>query len=42
MRSFPLFKELEAERDKVNAEFHKATKPQLIEIKGIWFYAARS
>ena len=31
MRSFPLFKELEAERDKVNAEFHKATKPQLIE-----------
>ena len=31
MRSFPLFEELEAERDKINAEFHKATKPQLIE-----------
>ena len=31
MRSFPLFEELEAERHKVNAEFHKATKPQLIE-----------
>ena len=31
MRSFPLFEELEAERDKINAEFHKNTKPQLIE-----------
>ena len=31
MRSFPLFEELEAERDKVDRE-----------VKGIWFYAARS
>ena len=31
MRSFPLFEELERERDKVNEEFHRATKPQLIE-----------
>lgn len=31
MRSFPLFEELEAERDRVNAEFHKNTEPQLIE-----------
>ena len=31
MRSFPLFEELEAERDKINEEFHKTTEPQLIE-----------
>ena len=31
MRSFPLFEELERERDKVNEEFHRTTKPQLIE-----------
>ena len=31
MRSFPLFAELEEERDKVNATFHKNTKPQLLE-----------
>lgn len=31
MRSFPLFAELEAERDKVNEAFHKNVEPQLIE-----------
>lgn len=31
MRSFPLFSELEEERDKVNASFHKNTEPQLLE-----------
>ena len=31
MRSFPLFSELEAERDKVNAAFHKNVEPQLLE-----------
>ena len=31
MRSFPLFSELEAERDKVNEAFHKNVEPQLIE-----------
>ena len=31
MINFPLFKELEAKRDKVNAYFHKETEPQLRE-----------
>lgn len=31
MRSFPLFSELEAERDKVNEAFHRNVEPQLIE-----------
>ena len=31
MINFPLFKELEAKRDKVNAFFHKETEPQLVE-----------
>ena len=35
MISFPLFTELEAKRDAVNAKFHRETKPQLIERFGI-------
>lgn len=31
MRSFPLFVELEAKRDTVNAKFHRETEPQIIE-----------
>ncbi|WP_302613379.1 hypothetical protein [uncultured Mitsuokella sp.] len=31
MISFPLFTELEAKRDAVNAKFHSETEPQLIE-----------
>ena len=31
MISFPLFTELEAKRDAVNAKFHRETEPQLIE-----------
>lgn len=30
MRSFPLFSELEAKRDAINAKFHRETEPQLI------------
>ena len=35
MISFPLFTELEAKRDAVNAKFHRETEPQLIERFGI-------
>lgn len=31
MLSFPTFSELEAKRDKVNADFHRNTKPILVE-----------
>lgn len=31
MISFPLFTELEAKRDTINAKFHRETEPQLIE-----------
>ena len=31
MINFPLFSELEAKRDRINAAFHKETEPQLVE-----------